>query len=45
MVPAEKFTVRMQMAKLELATIQFKPSILAIELNSSKAIAVRELSL
>ena len=33
------------MMGLELATLSYKPSALAIELNSSKAIAGKELSL
>ena len=45
LVPVEKFTVRMPMVRLELATLDYKPSALAIELYSSKAIAGKELSL
>ena len=45
MVPVEKFTVRMPMVRLELATLDYKPSALATELYSSKAIAGKELSL
>ena len=40
-----KFTVRMPMMGLELAPLGYKPRALAIELNSSIAIAGKELSL
>ena len=42
LVPVEKFTVRMPMVRLVLG---YKPSALAIELTSSKAIEGKELSL
>ena len=45
LVPVEKFTVKMPMMGHELAPLGYKPSALAIELNSSKAIAGKELSL
>ena len=41
LVPVEKFTVRMPMVRLELATLGYKPSALAIELYSSKAMLGR----
>ena len=37
-------TLRMPMGKLELATLGYKPSALAIELNSSESSAGKELS-
>ena len=45
LVPAEQFTVRMPIVRFELAAPRLKPSALAIELNSSKAIAGKDLTL
>ena len=45
LVPVEIYTVRRPMMGLEFAKPRYKPSALAIELNSSKAIAGKELSL
>ena len=45
MVPVEKFTVRMPMVRLNSQPLEDKPSAVAIELYSSKAIAGKELSL
>ena len=44
-VPEEKFSVKMPMVRLKLATPGYKPSALAIELTRSKDIAGKELSL
>ena len=42
---SREFSVTMPIIGLELATLDYKPSALAIELYSSKAIAGKELSL
>ena len=45
LVPVEKFSMRMPMMGLKLATLDYKPSALAIEPYSSKAIAGKKLSI